>query len=175
VRPLLDDRLADAPGDVRECLVPGHALPAVLAALARPLQRIEDAIRVVHLVERRRPLRAVAARRARVLGVALDLADLERLAVHVGQQTAGRLAVEARRRHQHAVALDALRPRPRVELDPVVPALARRVGAELRPAGSRIEGLAAALGGAARGRDAVALGLTHAGLLGERHGAAAAP
>src|SRR6185503_16430256 len=164
-----DDRLADARGDVGHRLVPRDALPAVLAALPGALQRVEDAVGIVDLVEGRRPLRAVAPARARVLGVALELTNFERLAVHVGQQAAGRLAVEARRRHQHVVALDALRPRPRVELDPVVPALARRVGAERRAARAGVEGLAAALRGAARSRDTVALGLAHAWLLGKRH------
>src|SRR5262249_31578780 len=104
---------------------------------------------VPHLVERRRTLRAVAAARARVLGVALELPDLERVLVHVGEQAAGRFAVEAGRGHEQAAAFDALRPRARVELDPVVPALARRVGAERRAAGTGVEGLAPALGRAA--------------------------
>ena len=73
---------------------------------------------------RRRALRAVAPARAGVLGVALELAYLQRVAVDVGQQPARRLAVEARRRHEHRAALHAPRPRARVELHPVVPALA---------------------------------------------------
>jgi hypothetical protein len=73
VRPFLDERLANAPGDVVERRVPRDALPAVLAALAGAPQRKEDAVRVVDLVERRRPLRAVAPARAGVIRVALEL------------------------------------------------------------------------------------------------------
>ena len=47
--------------------------------LARAPEREQDAVGVGDLVERRRPLGAVAAARARVLRVALELADLERL------------------------------------------------------------------------------------------------
>ena len=134
---------------------------------------IEDAVGVVHLVERGRPLRAVAAARARVLRVALELAHLERLAVDVGQQAAGRLAVEAGRRHEHVVPLDPLAASARVELDPVVPALLRREGGELGAARARVEGLAPALGGALRGGDAVALGrCPWWASSGERHGLA---
>ena len=158
---LLGDRLADARRDVVEGLVPGHALPAVLAALAGALQGEEDAVGVFHLVEGRRPLGAASPARARVLGVALELLHLERLAIDVGEQPARRLAVEAGGRDEHEVPLDALRPRARVELDPVVPALLRRVGGELGPARPGVEGLAPPLGGALRGGDAVDLVVGH--------------
>src|SRR5712691_8254082 len=58
--------------------------------------------------------------------IALVLADLERLAIDVGQESARRLAVEARGWNEHVVALDAAGPGARVELGPVVPAVARR-------------------------------------------------
>src|SRR6185436_2697049 len=88
------------------------------------------------LVQRGRSLRAVAPARAGMFGIAFVLADLERLAIDVGEQAARRLAVEAGRRHEHVAALDAPRPRARVELRPVVPPLARRKGGEIGPAGS---------------------------------------
>ncbi len=110
VRPLLDDRLPDPAGDVVERLVPGDPLPASRTAFPDPLERVEDPIRVGDLVDGCRALGAVAAARARVLGIALELADLERLLVDVGKQAAGRLAVEAGRRHEHVALLDPLRP-----------------------------------------------------------------
>ena len=127
----------DPAGDVVERLVPAHALPAVAAARARAPQRIQDAVGVGDLVERRRALGAVAPARARVLRVALELAHLQRLAVDVGEQPARRLAVEARRRDEHEALLHALRPRARVELDPVVPALLRRERGQVHAARAR--------------------------------------
>ena len=128
VRPPADDRPADAPGDVVERLVPGDGLPLPPPRAPARAKRVEDAVGIPDLVQRRRALGAVAPARAGVLGVALELAHLERLRVDVGEQAAGRLAVEARRRDEHRPPLDSSRPRLRVELDPVVPALLRRVG-----------------------------------------------
>src|SRR5690349_5111499 len=69
----LDERLPNAAGDVVEHLVPRHALPLAAAARARPSKRIKDALGVLHLIERGRTLRAVAAATARVNRVALEL------------------------------------------------------------------------------------------------------
>ena len=80
-----------------------------LAARAGPAQRIQDAVGVGHLVDGGGSLRAVAPPRARVLRVALELADLHAVAVHVGEQPARRLAVEARGGHQQVLALACAR------------------------------------------------------------------
>src|SRR5205085_5249736 len=117
----LGARLADTPRDVVERLVPGDALEAVLAALADALHRVEDAVGIGDLVERRRSLRAVPPARAGVLRVPLELPDLERLLVHVREEPARGLAVEAPRRDEHVAPLDALAPRGLVHLPPVVP------------------------------------------------------
>ena len=109
VGPALDDRAPDPRRDVGQRVVPRHLDPAALAALAGALERRQDAIGVGHLVERRRPLGAVASARGGVLGVALELSDLERVAIDVREQAARRLAVEAGRRHQQVPALAAIR------------------------------------------------------------------
>ena len=151
LRSALDQRLADPRRDIVERLVPGDALPLAPAAWTDASQRIEDPLGVVHLVERRRAFGAVAAAAARVRRVALELLDLERLPVDVREQAAGRLAVEADRRDQRVLSLDALRPGDRIELLPVLPALDRRVGAQpargrRQLAGDRVKRLARAIG-----------------------------
>src|SRR6266404_4434521 len=124
--PALDQRVPDAPADVVEHRVPGHALPLALAASGRAPQRIEDALRIRDLVEGRRALGAVAAPAPRMHRVALELVDLEGLDVDVGEQPAGRLAVEADRGDELEAALDLARPRLAVQLLPVVPSRRRR-------------------------------------------------
>src|SRR5262249_51526225 len=92
-----DERLPDAGGDVVQRLVPADALP--LAAATRPdaLERMADALRILDLVQRGRPFRTVAASAAGVLRVPLELLDRQAVLVHVGEEPAGRLAVEADR------------------------------------------------------------------------------
>src|SRR5262249_53926424 len=103
------------------------------------------------------PLCAVAAARARVFRIALELADLEGFAVNVGEQPARRFAVEAGGRHQHVAPLPTPWPGSRVELDPVVPSLPGREAGQVDAAGTRVggvgpgeEGLAPRLGLAPR-------------------------
>ena len=177
--PTLVDRGSDAGRDVGERLLPRDAHPLPLAACPRPLERVEDAVGVHDLVQRGRTLGAVAAAGAGVLRVPLELAHLERVAVDVGEEAAGGLAVEARRGHEHVAALAALGPRLGVEFNPVVPAFARRKGGEVGAAGAGIEGLAAALGLAAGGAHAlvelveaargVGAGTVRAGAVGRAH------
>ena len=94
-------------------------------------QRVEDPLGVVHLVDRGRPLGAVAAAGARVRRVALELLDRQVLVVDVGQQAARGLAVEADRRDQRVGVRNLARVRLRVVLDVVVPVLDRRVVAQV--------------------------------------------
>src|SRR5687768_6759815 len=68
-----------------------------------------------------------------MLGIPLELANLERLAIDVRQQPARGLAVEARRGHECVPLLDALRPRGRLELRPVEPAIPRRIRFQVYP------------------------------------------
>ena len=54
-------------------------------------------------------------------GVAFELADLQRVFFDVGQQSAGRFAIEASSRNQEIMLLDFARPLCGIVLDPVVP------------------------------------------------------
>src|SRR5262249_665253 len=124
------ERLAGPPADVVEHLVPRDALPPPAPARPDAAQRIADPLGIGHLIERRWPLGAVAPAAPRVRRVALELLDRERLAIDVGQEPAGRLAVEAHRWDQRGTPLDLLRPGDRLVLLPVVPALDGRVALE---------------------------------------------
>src|SRR5436190_20402662 len=117
--------LADARGDRADHLVPRHSLPLAAAARTDAAHRVEDALRIGDLVQRRRALRAVAPARAGMMRVALELADRAVALVHPRDEAAGGFAVEADRRHELVVLLDAARPGLRIELDPVVPLLDR--------------------------------------------------
>ncbi len=113
--------------DVLERLVPADALPLALAALADALERVEDPLRIIRLVVRRRTLRAVAPATARMHRVAFELADLERVLVDVGEQPAPALAVEADRRDERVAPRHLARPGLRVPLHPIVPAVGGRI------------------------------------------------
>src|ERR1700730_9256061 len=122
----LAQRAADSPGEIIERFVPRHALPLALAAASRPPHRIEDALGIADLVDRRRPFGAVAAAAARMSGFAFELADREVALVDVSEQAASGFAVEADGRHQRIVVLNLARPRGRIVLEPVLPSLGRR-------------------------------------------------
>src|SRR4029453_10129043 len=102
--------LPDASRDVVERLIPGHALPLPFPAGARPPERVEDALGIGDLIQRGGTLGAVPAAAARMRGIALELLDLQRLLVHVGEEPAGRLAVEADGGDERVLALHLARP-----------------------------------------------------------------
>src|SRR5438270_453195 len=116
---------------------PRDALPP--AAAPRPLapQRVADALRVVHLVERRGTLGAVPAAASGMDRVPLELLDAQRGLVHVGEEAARGLAVEADRRDQRVAPLHLARPGGGIVFLPVLPALDGRVAGE--PARGRRE------------------------------------
>src|SRR5205814_6673490 len=128
---VLDDRAAEARGDVVERLVPRHLLPAPAAALALALQRIQDPVGILELIRRDDALRAGAPAAAGMRRVALDLADGEALLVDVGEDAARRLAVETDARNDPVVALIFPRPARRLVVDVVVPR--RRIGVRFEP------------------------------------------
>src|SRR5713101_3706148 len=135
--PALDERLADAPADIVQDLAPGHALPLSCPALPGPLERVENALRILDLIEGGGSLGAIAPAAAGMLGVALELLDLERLLVHIGQEAAGCLAVEADGGDERIAARDPLGPGLGVVLLPVIPAHDGRIAVE--PRGRRVE------------------------------------
>src|SRR5262249_53771125 len=106
--------LANAASQIVKHLVPGHALPFAFATFARAPQRIKDAFRVVHLIDRRRTLGAVASAAAGMRGIAFELLYAHLLFVDVSQQAASRFAVEANGGNQGIVPLDSARPFARV-------------------------------------------------------------
>src|SRR5204862_649695 len=120
--PALDERLPDPGAQVVEHLVPAHALPLPAAPGPDAAQRVPDPLGIVHLVECRGPLCAVASAAPRMHRVAFELSDRERLRVDIGEEPARGLAVEADRRDQRVVARDLPRPRDRVVLAPGLPA-----------------------------------------------------
>jgi len=75
-----------------------------------------------------------------MLGIAFKLLHLAGDFVDVGEQTAGRFAVETSGGNERVVAFLALRPRLRIQLGPVVPAFCWRIRSEMAPARSGIEG-----------------------------------
>jgi hypothetical protein len=143
VGPALGDGVAHPSRDLVEGLVPVDLNPLALAPFPGSFQRIEDPVGIGDLVDGGRPLGAVAAPRPGMLGVALELADLEGVPVDVGEEATRRLTVETGRGHEGIVLLHSIRPRPGVELHPVVPTLLGWEGGEMDPARTRVEGLAA--------------------------------
>ena len=126
-----DERGADLLPDLGERLVPGDALPLARAPLADATQGEHDPLGVVDLVDRGRTLGAVAAPAARVMRVALDLADLAGLLVVVGDEATAGFTVEAGGGDEGVVLLDLVGPGLGVEFGPVVPLLGRRVLVEV--------------------------------------------
>ena len=122
----------DPPGDVVERLVPATPAPT-RRRRGLPMRRSGCRMRSGSLtwLIGRRSLRAVAPARAGVGRVALDLLDRQVLLVHVGEQAAGRLAVEAGRRDEHELARHLARVRLGVVLDEGVPLLRRREVAQV--------------------------------------------
>jgi hypothetical protein len=78
-----------------------------------------------------------------MLRITLELANLKGVLIDISQQAARRLAVEARRRHEHIALFYAARPCLRVQLYPIIPPLFRRKCGEVNAAWARIKGFAA--------------------------------
>src|SRR5262245_24927786 len=79
------------------------------------------------LVDRGWPLGTVATPAPGMLGITFKLADAEVLLVHIGQEPAGCLAVEADCGDQHVLASDLAWPDRRVIFSPIVPTLHWRI------------------------------------------------
>src|SRR5207302_10114739 len=78
---------------------PGGSRPLACSARATALHRVENAVRVVNLVDGGRAFGTQAAAAGRMLGIAFELIDLSSCLINVGEQSAGGLAVEANRGH----------------------------------------------------------------------------
>ncbi len=124
-------RFANARAKSFQHFIPRSARPLPCSARPAALHRIQHAIRIVNLVDGRRTLGAQPPAARRMHGIAFELGDLPDFLVDVGQQSAGRFAVEADRGNKIVVLLDAARPGLGIEFDPVVPLLYRRTVGEM--------------------------------------------
>src|ERR1017187_10522712 len=122
---------ADARAESLQHLFPRRARPFPFAAPAGTLHRIEDAIRVMNLSDRRWPFRAQTSAARWMLRVAFKLRNLPGFLIDIGKKSAGRFAVKADGGNKLIMLLDATRPGFRIELDPIVPLLDRRASSEM--------------------------------------------
>ncbi len=104
------ERFAYARRNVVEHFIPSNALPFAFAAFADAFERIANAFRVGDLIERRRPLGAVAASAAGMLRIALEAADSVGVFLDDRHQAAAGFAVKTNRRNDPAMLLYFPRP-----------------------------------------------------------------
>src|SRR5690242_1935161 len=76
---------ANTSSEIVEYFVPGHSLPFACATLTDALERIKNALRIIHLVECRGTLGAIAPAAARMGRIALELADAAGLLIDIGE------------------------------------------------------------------------------------------
>src|SRR6266446_3703958 len=89
------ESFADARAKSLQHFVPRSPRPLPAAAWPRPLHGIKDAIGIMNLSDRGRPLRAQPSAAGRMLRVAFKLSDLSGFLIDVGEKPASRFAVEA--------------------------------------------------------------------------------
>ena len=140
VLPVVLDGLTHLACDVVECVAPGDARPLAAPARSVALERIQDALGIVHLVDRCRPLRAVPTAAPRMFGVALDLPDLAALFVDVGEQATAGFTVETGRRNGGVLGWGTSR----LVLDPVVPPIGIGIGPQFTLGGDAVDAVNAA-------------------------------
>src|SRR5437762_4433216 len=122
VTTVFDDSCADFGGECIQYLIPGSAFPFALSTFATTFQRVEDAFRIIDLVDGSRAFSAVASPAAGVIGIALEFFDTTGFLVHVGHQTTGGFAVKADGGNDGIVPFYFTRPGFSVVFYPVVPA-----------------------------------------------------
>src|ERR1700722_3833637 len=101
---------ADARAESFQHLVPCGSRPLSSTSWAVAFHRIQDAIGVVNLRNRGRTLSAKASAARWMFGIAFKLGDLPSFFIDIGEKSAGRFAVEAYRRNEVVMFLDATRP-----------------------------------------------------------------
>src|ERR1051325_7095414 len=136
---VFENRITNARRERVERFVPRRAFPLSFTAFSCALEWKKNAIRIVDLIERRWSLRAIAPTRTGMFRIPLELLDLTGDLVDISKQPACRFAVETRRRNERIVPLLPLRPRPRIQLRPVIPPLLRRKRREMTPTRTRVE------------------------------------
>src|SRR5688572_26769477 len=122
-------RLAHPSGDVIENLVPRHPFPFAFASPADPLERIFNALRISHLIERCRALGAISSPATRVLRITFKPSNTVAVFLDDRDQTASRLAVKTDSWNDPAVLLYFSWPMGGVVFHPVVPFFdSRKIG-----------------------------------------------
>src|SRR5260370_41359004 len=91
----LDDSCANFAGECFQYLVPRGTLPFAFTAFACAFQRVEDALRVIDLVDSSGSLSAVAPAPAGGIGIAFEFFDPARLLIPESIQAQSALPVEA--------------------------------------------------------------------------------
>src|SRR6202163_365403 len=124
-------RFADARAESLQHFVPRCPRPLSAPSRPRPLHRIQNAIGIMNLSDRSRPLRTKPSAARGMLRVALKLRDLSGCLIDVGKKSESRFAVEADRGNKLVMLFNAARPSVRIEFNPVVPLLHRRVRREM--------------------------------------------
>src|ERR1700691_893696 len=123
--------LPDARAESLEHLIPRSPSPFPTAPRPRTLHRIKDAIGIMNLRDRCRPLGAKASAACGVFGIAFKLRDLSVFFIDIREKSARRFAIEADRRNKLIMPLNTTRPGFGIILNPVIPLLNRRVRREM--------------------------------------------
>ena len=126
VNRFLRNCFADPSGEGRDDFIPCRPLEFSGTTGAGTLERIEDPVGIVHLVQRRWTLGTVSSARSGMPGIALDLPNLSIGPVDVGGEPTGRFTIETSGGHDTVVDFLSPRPRLRIVFYPVVPLLRRR-------------------------------------------------
>src|ERR1044071_2567340 len=73
---IFNNRFANSCSQIVEDLVPTYAFPISCTTFPDAFERIENSIGIVDLIQRRRPLGAIASARSRIFRIALELLNL---------------------------------------------------------------------------------------------------
>src|SRR5215468_1994288 len=84
--PVFQDRFANTRCHVVKYLVPADLLPLSGPTFSYSFQRMENAIRIVDLIERCRPFRTIAPPGSGMLRIALKFSNLVRGFIDIGEQ-----------------------------------------------------------------------------------------
>ncbi len=128
---IFDQRGSYLCGYIVKHLIPCDALPFARPARPFPPHRVEYAVNVVDLIDRRRTFRTIAAAAPGVIRITLKFADPHCALIDIAQQSTARFAVKAGRRDDHVVLFFALLPTRRLVFRPIVPFLRRRIVREI--------------------------------------------
>ena len=139
---IFDNRFPNSRCNIIKHFIPTNPLPFSFPAFPASLQRIKNPIRISNLIQRCRPFRTIPPARSRILRIAFKFLNLVRVFVDVSEQPARRLAVKTSGRDQRITSLLPSRPRLRIQLSPIIPALLWRKRREMNARRAGITSLA---------------------------------